>query len=422
MLQAHDRGATAARCGYRPGRTAVVLLALVLLAPNCSNGQNDAAVADGGPSEADEPGAATANGLSPEPLPTVGPFSAVATGRWHTCAIRSDGAIECWGRNDAGQADPPEGTIRRPRSRWAPQLRHPHRRRHRVLGIRARGSTRCAGRALRLPGCRERPQLRRARRRRHQLLGRRKRRVADSAGRAFRGGRDQRAPCLRASWQWRGSSAGAPTTPGKPTRPTDASSPSLLAPNSPAACASTARSSAGVGGTSLPQGSLPRGTSAPSPSASGTTAGLRADHTIQCWGPWPFPDNFGHASSPSGQFSAVDSGTEHSCGFAHRRHHRMLGPALGRRVACAGRRVRRRLCRLQPLMRIAPPAPASNAGAPTATGRSTRPKDHSPPCRRAATRPAGCAPAALSNAGEATTTCSRWRASGGSTASRTVST
>ena len=109
MVQSRYRGTTAARCGYRPNRTAVVLLALVLLAPNCSNGENDAAVPDDGQTEANEPEAATANGLSPEPLPTVGPFSAVATGRRHTCAIRSDGAIECWGGNDAGQADPPEG-------------------------------------------------------------------------------------------------------------------------------------------------------------------------------------------------------------------------------------------------------------------------------------------------------------------------
>ena len=43
------------------------------------------------------------------------PFIAVSTGRFHTCAIRSTGAIECWGASDAvidrGQTDAPEGSF-----------------------------------------------------------------------------------------------------------------------------------------------------------------------------------------------------------------------------------------------------------------------------------------------------------------------
>ena len=54
----------------------------------------------------------------PRPLPavvsTVAPaaaYTAVSTGGGHTCAIRTDGTIECWGANYEGQATPPEGTF-----------------------------------------------------------------------------------------------------------------------------------------------------------------------------------------------------------------------------------------------------------------------------------------------------------------------
>ena len=44
--------------------------------------------------------------------PPAGSFTTVATGRRHMCAIReSDSAIECWGSNTDGQADPPTGSF-----------------------------------------------------------------------------------------------------------------------------------------------------------------------------------------------------------------------------------------------------------------------------------------------------------------------
>ena len=41
----------------------------------------------------------------------AGSFSAVSAGSRHTCAIRENGAIECWGLNDYGQADAPAGSF-----------------------------------------------------------------------------------------------------------------------------------------------------------------------------------------------------------------------------------------------------------------------------------------------------------------------
>ena len=44
-----------------------------------------------------------------EPPEPAGGYTAVATGRWHTCGLRTDGSIKCWGANSWGQADAPPG-------------------------------------------------------------------------------------------------------------------------------------------------------------------------------------------------------------------------------------------------------------------------------------------------------------------------
>ena len=36
-------------------------------------------------------------------------YSAVSAGSAHSCALRTDGTITCWGSNSNGQADPPDG-------------------------------------------------------------------------------------------------------------------------------------------------------------------------------------------------------------------------------------------------------------------------------------------------------------------------
>ena len=48
----------------------------------------------------------------PEPRGTTGPdagFRAISVGYFHTCGIRADSTVTCWGENTSGQAHPPGG-------------------------------------------------------------------------------------------------------------------------------------------------------------------------------------------------------------------------------------------------------------------------------------------------------------------------
>ena len=43
--------------------------------------------------------------------PPAGSFSSVSAGGDHTCGVRTDGSIACWGFDDSGQASPPAGSF-----------------------------------------------------------------------------------------------------------------------------------------------------------------------------------------------------------------------------------------------------------------------------------------------------------------------
>ena len=68
-------------------------------------------------------------------------YLAVSAGRLHTCAIRTDNSVECWGFNDAAQTDAPRPRIlpRRLR-RGEPHLRDPDRWHHPMLGNQRMGA------------------------------------------------------------------------------------------------------------------------------------------------------------------------------------------------------------------------------------------------------------------------------------------
>ena len=40
-----------------------------------------------------------------------GPFTSVTAGGLHSCGIRTDNTVTCWGNNGAGQADAPSGAF-----------------------------------------------------------------------------------------------------------------------------------------------------------------------------------------------------------------------------------------------------------------------------------------------------------------------
>ena len=35
----------------------------------------------------------------------------MSAGPWHTCGVRSNGSVACWGSNQFGQATPPAGSF-----------------------------------------------------------------------------------------------------------------------------------------------------------------------------------------------------------------------------------------------------------------------------------------------------------------------
>ncbi len=81
------------------------LLVLALAATGCSGSTVNESEPAGGEPEAQ----ADATHLSPEPRPAEGPFTAMATGSGHACAIRANGTIVCWGDNRYGQSEALKG-------------------------------------------------------------------------------------------------------------------------------------------------------------------------------------------------------------------------------------------------------------------------------------------------------------------------
>ncbi len=64
--------------------------------------------------------------------PPDGVFSAIATGSTHSCGLRPDGTVQCWGNNWRGQTNAPDGKF----TVTAPGAEH-------TCGIRADGTIQC---------------------------------------------------------------------------------------------------------------------------------------------------------------------------------------------------------------------------------------------------------------------------------------
>ena len=205
-----------------------------------------------------------------EATPPSGSFTAVSAGWFHSCGIRDGGAVACWGHNGDGEAAPPSGSF----TAVSAGLFH-------SCGIRDGGAVACWGR--------------------------------DSYGRAAPpsgsftavstghshscGTRDGGAV---ACWGYNGQGQAAPPS------------------GSFTAISAGVAHSCGIkdGGAVACWGDDSYGRAAP-PSGSFTaisagvahSCGIRDGGAVACWG----RDSYGRAAPPSGSFTAISAGVAHSC-------------------------------------------------------------------------------------------------------------
>ena len=64
----------------------------------------------------------------------AGTFSMISAGVFHTCGVRTDGTLACWGYNNYGQATPPAGTFTEVSAGW-----------WHTCGVRTDGTLACWG-------------------------------------------------------------------------------------------------------------------------------------------------------------------------------------------------------------------------------------------------------------------------------------
>ena len=74
------------------------------------------------------------SGLNGQATPPEGSFDSVSAGEAHTCGVRSNGSVACWGSDEYGQATPPTGSF----VSVSAGARH-------ICGVRSDGSVACWG-------------------------------------------------------------------------------------------------------------------------------------------------------------------------------------------------------------------------------------------------------------------------------------
>ncbi|WP_419551559.1 RCC1 domain-containing protein [Candidatus Poriferisodalis sp.] len=187
-----------------------------------------------------------------------GTFTAISTGQYHSCGIKTDGTVACWGRNYQGQSDAPDGTF------TAISTGQYH-----SCGIKTDGTVACWG---------------------SNFQGRSD--APDGTFRAISAGRDLscgiKTDGTVACWgsnQHRSCQQGADGW-----ECTDVRSNQLDAPEGTFTALS-------VGG--------------PSYAGHAQSCGIKTDGTVACWG----NNDWGQSDAPGGTFTAVSAGNAHTCGI-----------------------------------------------------------------------------------------------------------
>ena len=183
---------------------------------------------------------------SGESTPPAGWFLSVSAGTDHTCGVGGDGALSCWGANDVGQSTPPPGTF---------------------TAVSAAGRYTCAIATDSTLACwGDGPNQTEAPAGTFRL-------VSTAGGHACAIRTDGTAACWGANWYG--------------------------------------------------QTNAPTGTFRDLGAGAFHTCGLRTDGTVACWGVTPDPTavmryvpfNFGQADAPEGTFDAISADDRHTCGL-----------------------------------------------------------------------------------------------------------
>ena len=210
------------------------------------------------------------------PAPTASPFVSVSAGDLHTCGVRSDGSVACWGANYwfgdyYGQATPPTGSFVSVSAGTA-----------HTCGVRNNGSVACWGRDFR------------------------------GAATPPAGSFDS----VRAGWGhtcglrsdgsvacWGDNEYGAATPPAG----------SFVSVNAGDVHTCGVRSNGSVacwGDDDDGKATAPAGSFVSVSAGDEHTCGVRSNGSVACWG----DNEYGEATPPAGSFVSVNAGWHHTCG------------------------------------------------------------------------------------------------------------
>ena len=209
----------------------------------------------------------------PEPTPPAGISTAVTAGNLHTCALRSDATISCWGNSDGGLTDAPGGTFT---AVTAGPLHS--------CALRSDGTVTCWG--------------------------------GNDFGKADAPGGTFVAVDAGSHHSCGVRSDRTVTCWGFITRQAPGGAFDAIAVGSGHMCGLGSDGTVtcwgqGDFGNDQGQADAPGGTFTAVDAGTGFSCGLRSDATITCWG----RNHIGQADAPDGTFSAVSAGRSYACGL-----------------------------------------------------------------------------------------------------------